>query len=182
MPLGSLVRLPLGIHQCTGQRYPFVACIDGCLTPVAASVADTLHWFTTVERVTVPAADSFLVTSQAQARNQHHTLQKPLHVRDVGVSPATIAEWCMQQDPLALIARYVDLDSKGLGCCPFGWHHSDGVDTHPSLYVYDPSFPDLCCWYCHVWKRGGSVFDFLRYYYGFEPRELWSHILAGRRF
>ena len=97
-------------------------------------------------------------------------------------SSLTIREWCSQQDPLAVISRYVALDKKGMGCCPFGMHHDDGVDAYPSLRVYRPSSPDICCWYCHTWKQGGSVFDFLRYYYGLSARDLWSHILAGGQF
>ena len=99
------------------------------------------------------------------------------------LAPAiTIAKWCLQQDALQVIGRYVALDENGLGCCPFGWHHSDGKDSHPSLWVYPPASGDLCCWYCHVWQRGGSLFDFLRYYYGLDARTLWRRIRAGEPF
>jgi hypothetical protein len=45
--------------------------------------------------------------------------------------------------------------------------------------VYQPSPPDICCWYCHAWQQGGSLFDFLRLYYGLEAGELWRLLLAG---
>ena len=53
----------------------------------------------------------------------------------------------------------------------------------PSLFLglYSAS-GDVACWYCHVWKRGGSLFDFLRYYYALEPRLLWHRILSGEQF
>jgi hypothetical protein len=37
-------------------------------------------------------------------------------------------------------------------------------------------------WHCYAWGKGGSVFDFLRSYYGLDARELWHRIQAGARF
>ncbi|WP_126597301.1 TOTE conflict system archaeo-eukaryotic primase domain-containing protein [Dictyobacter aurantiacus] len=178
VPLGSLVRLPLGVHRVTGECYPFVAWSHGQFIPVAASLADMLAWFSTVQRVPVPASIPLPITDQATP-----TIPRTIPFKTVPTETTlTIRDWCRQHDPVAMIGRYVALDQKGMGCCPFGWHHNDGVDTHPSLWVYRPSSPDLCCWYCHVWKQGGSLFDFFRYYYGLSARELWSHILAGGHF
>src|SRR5207302_1758151 len=50
----------------------------------------------------------------------------------------TIHEWCAMQDPFTLIGGYVQLDDHGMCCCPFGWHHDDGRDAHPSFRVYAP--------------------------------------------
>lgn len=88
---------------------------------------------------------------------------------------------CAQQNAVEVIGWYVRLDRNGLGCCPFGEHHSDGKDSHPSLWVYEPKHPDVCCWYCHTWQRGGSVFDFLRLYHGLEARDLWQRLKEGGR-
>jgi hypothetical protein len=99
----------------------------------------------------------------------------------VGVTN-TIRGWCASQDALSIIGRYVSLDQNGLGCCPFGWHHDDGVDTHPSFVAYCPISLGICCWYCHTWQQGGSLFDFLRLYYGLDARELWHLILSGAQF
>jgi hypothetical protein len=88
----------------------------------------------------------------------------------------------VSQDPIVVIGRYVSLDGNGMGCCPFGWHHDDGQDGHPSFVVYQPSAPSICCWYCHVWQQGGSLFDFLKLYCGLEAGELWHFLQIGFEF
>ncbi len=182
VPLGSLVRLPLGVHRLSGLRYPFVTRVNETWMPLAPSVVEMLRWFGVVERVTVPAV---LAASPLAAPPTSPQATIPFQTpfpADTAVFPSTIRDWCQLYDPVEVIGRYVALDGRGMGCCPFGWHHSDGLDSHPSLWVYRPRYPDICCWYCHVWKQGGSLFDFLRYYYGLEPSELWRRIRAGARF
>ena len=180
---GSLIRLPLGIHLRSGERYPFVTLTDDQLFPLFSSVVDALGWFETIERAPAPSLPT--LSNQRDGGSQptqcNISFKKPQPTTTVGL-PSTIREWCLSQEPLAVIGRYVSLDSNDMGCCPFGWHHDDGVDSHPSFIAYRPSFPDICCWYCHVWQQGGSLFDFLRYYYGLEACELWHHILSGRQF
>src|SRR6266567_648181 len=175
---GSLVRVPLGVHQVSGQRYPFVSLVEGRLEPVARSLSAVLAWLAMVERVPVPVLGTWedLMAVRVLPPTQN-TLQKRLPVEVAGRT-LTIREWCLQQDAVEVIGRYVTLDDKGMGCCPFGWHHRDGRDRHASLWVYRPRGTDLCCWYCHAWQRGGSLFDFLRYYYGLDARALWHHILS----
>jgi hypothetical protein len=94
----------------------------------------------------------------------------------------TIHEWCDRQDSLSVIGRYVRLDRRGMACCPFGWHHANGKDVHPSLWVHTPASSGGPCWYCNTWKRGGNLFDFLCLWYGVSSREMWRHILAGEWF
>jgi DNA primase len=86
------------------------------------------------------------------------------------------------QDPYTLIGCYVPLDSRGMGCCPFGEHHDDGRDTHPSFRVYMPATPGGCCWHCYTWGKGGNVFNFLALYLGLDARTLWSRMQAGEVF
>ncbi len=180
---GSVIRLPLGIHQRSGERYPFVRLVDGQVLPLFSSVVDALGWFGTIQRATV----SHLPTILPQRENvspptqQNISFKKPEPLTPVGPT-STIRDWCASQDALVVIGRYVSLDGNGVGCCPFGWHHDDGADTHPSFVAYRPSFPDICCWYCHTWKQGGSLFDFLRLYYGLEASELWRLLLSGFQF
>jgi hypothetical protein len=97
-------------------------------------------------------------------------------------TPATISEWCAQQDPLTLIGRYVDLNAQGLGQCPFADHHDHGQDRRRSFKVFTPSSPGGSCWHCYTWGQGGSVFDFLCLYYNLSARELWHRINEGARF
>ena len=159
---GSLIRLPLGIHLRSGERYPFVTLINGQPLPLFSSVVDALGWFETIQRAMV----SHLPTIFLQRENgspptqQNISFKKPEPITTVG-QPTTIRDWCLSQDPIAVISHYVTLDEHGRGHCPFGSHHDDGIDSHPSLVVYRPSAPSLYCWYCHVWQQGGSLFDFL---------------------
>jgi len=51
---GSLIRLPLGVHQRSGCRYPFVTWTERGVVPVASSVRGTLAWCSTLTRATVP--------------------------------------------------------------------------------------------------------------------------------
>jgi hypothetical protein len=176
------VRVPLGVHRLTGQRYPFVSLVGGQLEPVARSLSAVLTWLSTVERVRVPDLEMWEETSPARVLSTHkNTLQNLVPIPVPG-RKMSIQEWCLQQNSIEVIGRYVALDDKGMGCCPFGWHHQDGRDSRSSLWVYRPRGSDLCCWYCHAWQQGGSLFDFLRYYYGLDARSLWHRIVSGGRF
>lgn len=178
---GSLVRVPLGVHQLSGRRYPFLSLVDGRLEPVAHSLSTMLAWLAMVERVPVPDLGPWEDPTPVRSLPPtQHTLQK-LVPAEVAGRPLTIREWCLQQDAVEVIGRYVTLDERGMGCCPFGWHHARGEDRRASLWVYRPRGNDLCCWYCHAWQAGGSLFDFLRYYYGLDARTLWRRILTGGR-
>jgi hypothetical protein len=180
---GCLIRLPLGVHLRSGERYPFVTLVDGQPLSLFSSVIDALGWFETIERANVPSLLTILPQRDGgHPQTQHNiSFKKPQQTTTVG-GTRTIRDWCASQDPLAVIGRYVSLDGNGVGCCPFGWHHDDGVDTHPSFVAYRPTVPDICCWYCDVWQSGGSLFDFLRLYYGLEAGELWRLLLAGFAF
>ncbi len=179
---GSLVRVPLGVHQVSGRRYPFLLLVDGRLEPVACSLSAVLAWLAMVERVRVPDLGTWEDPTVVGALPpKENTLQK-LSPVEVAGRTMTIREWCLHQDAVEVIGRYVTLNDKGMGCCPFGWHHRDGRDSRASLWVYRPRGADLCCWYCHAWQQGGSLFDFLRYYYGLDARALWQRILAGENF
>jgi hypothetical protein len=90
--------------------------------------------------------------------------------------PQTIREWCAAQDPYCVIGAHVDLNSQGVGQCPFHWHHTSGQDQRPSFKVYTPGTPGGYSWYCYTWQQGGSVFDFLRYWHNLDARELWRRL------
>jgi hypothetical protein len=185
---GSLIRVPLGVHRRSRQWYPFVRLVNGIAVPVATSIPDLLVWLASVERVSVPA---FACASSALAPGSHthpSFSKTPALVSSVSASGAAVApsysirRWCAEQDYYALISRYVALSETGVGCCPFGDHHRNGRDEHPSFKVYTPGVPGGYCWYCYTWGRGGSVFDFLRYTYRMSPRALWHAILSGAEF
>jgi CHC2 zinc finger len=87
----------------------------------------------------------------------------------------SIREWCRSQDILVVIGRYVALDSRGVGSCPFKEHHDRG-DVRPSFQVFGGSDPH---WYCYTWRRAGDLFDFLCLYYQITPQEAWWRLQQG---
>jgi DNA primase len=87
--------------------------------------------------------------------------------------------WCAAQDPFTVIGQYVELDRRGMGHCPFGAHHSNGVDSHPSFRVYTPARPGGCCWHCYTLGLSGNVFNFLQQYHGLDAKTLWVRIQQG---
>jgi len=181
---GSLMRVPFGVHRLTGRRYPFVAVgSDGQLVPVVASVKAALSWLAQVERAAVPVASSLPQREQVEVSAPQKKCPAKKVVGSTHLdSTLSIRDWCAAQHPLTLIGRYVELDSRGIGCCPFGWHHANGRDSRPSFKVHVPKMAGGYCWYCSTWQRGGSVFDFLLLYYNLEVRELWHRILLGEQF
>lgn len=179
---GSLIRVPLGVHRRSARRYPFVEQRNGLLVPVARSVVAALSWLSTIERVSLPAALPVLGSSELLGRDEHTKYSSKASLVLAASPGMTVRDWCLAHDPRAVIGRYVELDRRGLGCCPFGWHHAAGRDRHPSLWVHVPRGGDLACWWCHTWQQGGSLFDFLRLYHGLEARDLWRRVLAGEQF
>jgi hypothetical protein len=176
---GSLIRVPFGLHRLTGERYPFLQCRDGQWEQVMTSWLDLFAWCAALAQLRssqfVPAQPIPIPTP---TKKTYPSILSPDETSD---QDQTIRTWCAAYDPLEVIGRYVELDRRGLGCCPFGSHHSDGVDSHPSFRVYRPVPPNIRCWYCHTWKQGGSLFDFFRYYYGLSARDLWIAIGQGAR-
>ncbi|SRR5581483_2121223 len=180
---GSLIRLPLGVHLRSGKRYPFVTWTGEAFAPVAPSVRSSLEWFSTIERTEIPrtldqTAPLSHETANKRAATAHHKKRSfsfP-HSHTKQATSFSIREWNAQHDPFTVIGRYVQLDHNGVGCCPFGWHHRGGHDSHASFKVYAPGTPGGYCWYCHTWQQGGSIFDFLRYYHNKDTATLWHEL------
>jgi hypothetical protein len=186
---GSLIRVPLGVHRLTGRRYPLVLWQQGRAVPVAgpSDVAGQVRWLRAQGGWAVPGGVGGVALPPSTPLG---TAARPVPGPSMTHTPAsadarpwpTIAAWCAAHDPVAVIGRYVALDQRGLGCCPFGEHHRAGRDMHPSLRVYQPARPGGTCWHCYTWGQGGSLFDFLRRSHGLDARTLWARIRAGERF
>ncbi|GHO69786.1 hypothetical protein KSC_086780 [Ktedonobacter sp. SOSP1-52] len=177
---GSLIRVPLGVHRLTGEWYPFVRLVrqewTRHLEPVATTKEASLAWLSTIERVWVPELAGVEEMSSPQSS---HVLMLPSVSTDQAACYATIADWCRAYDPYQVIGRYIALDQNGAGCCPFGEHHSAGQDRHPSFQVKPLRGSSLNCWYCYTWRQGGSLFDFLRLFYGVDAASLWARLRTG---
>ena len=182
---GSLVRLPLGVHRRTNCRYWFFSWHDEGrlhLVPTARSVQESLAWLSRLCRAVVPDLDTLPLSPNGTGHDTPQSLAKTVPLPVPVPSGTTIQAWCASQNPFTVIGRYVQLDHRGIGCCPFGEHHSDGKDSHPSLRVYQPKRAGGSCWYCYVWERGGNLFDFLCYRHEVSAKVLWHRILVGEVF
>jgi hypothetical protein len=169
---GSAIRLPFGIHRRSGRRYPFVQRSGGNWKPVADSIASQVSMLTSLGRAAPPPDANQVVSANPQKKL--FSQSSPF-----STTGQSIRDWCALQNPFVLIGRYIDLDTRGMGHCPFGWHHDGGRDEHRSFKVYQPGVAGGYCWYCHSWDQGGSVFDFLRHYHNLDARELWRGIKQG---
>ncbi len=128
---GSCIRLPLGIHRKTGDRYPFVGLGD---------------WRSQLEALSHPE----VIPSADILKYQH---EEPVHARAATPVNRELPVWekIKQRIPIGeMVSKYVDLDSKGRGRCPFR------DDQHPSFSVnFDEGY-----WHCFAGCGGGSVIDF----------------------
>jgi hypothetical protein len=171
--VGALLRLPLGIHRKSGGWYPFLTENEmGELVPVGETVADCCLWATQhVERVRVPV-DSLPLAHATANEGRILPIFRESRAREYDL---TIREWCRAQDIEAVIGRYVQLDRRGVGRCPFKEHHYRG-DLRPSFQVFGGVDAH---WYCYTWGRAGNLFDFLCLYHGCSAQEMWQRILCG---
>ncbi len=128
---GSCIRLPLGIHRKTGDRYPFVGLGD---------------WRSQLEALSHPEA----IPTADILRYQY---EEPVHARAAAPINGELPVWEKIKQRISIgemVSKYVDLDSKGRGRCPF---HDD---QHPSFSVnFDEGY-----WHCFAGCGGGSVIDF----------------------
>jgi len=173
---GSLIRMPLGIHRQSRGWYPFLhQTAWGVWVPVGETVAACYAWVCEqVERVAVPL-------SVVQACSAAVTLRGCEGMDMVGgvevsrPGPGSIRAWCRSEDIVAVIGRYVALDRRDVGSCPFKAHHYRG-DVRPSFQVFGGDDPH---WYCYTWRRAGDLFDFLCLYHQITPHEAWVRLREG---
>ncbi len=168
--VGSLVRLPLGVHRKSGGWYPFVAMgSHGLLLPVGETVAACCAWASEHgERVVVP---DDVVVMDDEVVDAPESGEGGVGREGYGA----IREWCVSQDIVEGVGRYTRLNGRGVGRCPLPDHHYRG-DVHPSFQVFGGADAH---WYCYTWGRAGDLFDFLRFYHGLTVNEAWERLQAG---
>jgi hypothetical protein len=173
---GSLMRLPLGVHRQSRGWYPFVQVgSDGTLMPVGETVAACCAWLCqSVQRVAVPAPVNVVCSAPETAEERSRSIVTGgMTALKASHGPyESIRAWCRSQDIVAVIGRYVALDARGMGSCPFKAHHHRG-DVRPSFQVFGGSASH---WYCYVWQRAGDLFDFYCFYYQLAPQAMWRRI------
>lgn len=171
---GSVIRVPLGMHRKSRGWYPFLVVVDGgLLVPVGDSVAVCCAWVVEVVRwVAVP--DVGLVVGEGHDQDGGGYVARDWPGRGLQVPGGydSIRAWCASQDCRAVIGRYVRLDRRGVGSCPFKEHHYRG-DRRPSFQVFSDH------WYCYTWGRAGDLCDFLCLYHNLSAQEVWQRLRAG---
>ncbi len=152
--LGSLVRLPLGVHRKSGQVYPFINR-DGVLL----SSSTTVNMQTILHEQMAILADPSRVPlhfiMRVLARVPPDPLPRPKPTPEFRSTPTTdglsLSERLKSQiSVLEFVSRYVQLDDRNLGYCPF---HDDQMK---SFGVH----PDQNYWHCFAGCGGGSIIDF----------------------
>ncbi len=143
---GSLVRLPLGIHQITKYRYGFV---DHMGTPIAPTVREQMKMLTNPERVSRNFIDQILAIAP-ESKPIFPT--KPYILRPKNrIIGDTLSERIKNRISVYdFVNQYVELNEQGFGYCPF---HDDqkmsfGVNQEHNF------------WNCFACDKGGSVVDF----------------------
>jgi len=145
--VGSLVRLPLGIHRKSGKRYHFIT-LKG--EPLAPTIREQMRVLSQPQRIPRTFIDRTLAAYEPP--------QKPQPRPDFRVVNREAASY---DNPLSeriktvisvhdFVSRYVALDANGRGLCPF---HDD---QHRSFGVH----PTQNYWHCWAGCGGGSVIDF----------------------
>jgi hypothetical protein len=174
---GSLIRMPLGVHRQSRGWYPFLHQVAwGAWVPVGETVAACCAWVCEqVEPVAVPLEVVRACSVAATPTGGEALCLDGGRVEVSRPGPGSIRAWCRSEDIVAAIGRYVALDRRGVGCCPFKEHHYRG-DVRPSFQVFGGDDPH---WYCYTWRRAGDLFDFLCLYHQITPQEAWVRLQEG---
>lgn len=128
---GSCIRLPFGIHLKTGKMYPFLGLGD---------------WRSQITELSNPKR----IPIQEVMKYQYKEPQKQIRRNPLNGELPLWEKVKRQITVLELVENYVELNSKGVGKCPF---HDD---THPSFSVNIKEN----YWHCFSGCGGGSVIDF----------------------
>jgi hypothetical protein len=142
--VGSLVRLPFGIHRKSGKRYGFI-------TPVGEALAPTLReqivQLRQPQQVSQRYIDQLIATLPAPP-------PKP-SPKQIFAARSVSGERLSERLKSAIsvydfVSRYVQLDAHGKGLCPF---HDDHVQSFQVNVVEN-------YWHCYAGCGGGSIIDF----------------------
>lgn len=144
--LGSLVRLPLGVHRMSGKVYPFV---DHDGHPLATTPRELLPILAEAKPIALP----FILSKIAKAPQvEVPKPSRPFVMREIApTSKLKPSEKIKARiSTVEFIQQYVELDNQGKGYCPF---HDD---EHKSFNVVEGG--DY--WNCFAGCGGGDLIHF----------------------
>ncbi len=141
--LGSLIRLPFGVHRLTGRRYGFY---DQFGEPLGRTLREQISALQTPKFVSAAflKPQKTISSSKTPEVPPKRLQESTEHVSERIKAQVTVLEF---------ISQYVDLkrtESGAIGLCPF---HDD---QHPSFGVNDKEN----YWHCFAGCGGGSIIDF----------------------
>lgn len=137
---GSLIRLPFGVHQKSGERYGFYLS-NG--EPIALTLPEQIHVLARPRVVSEEMYESYRAIGRSTPENREMKLQK--------ATGETISQRIKSRITVYdFVGQYVELSPSGSGHCPF---HDD---QHTSFSVnHKENY-----WHCFAGCGGGSVIDF----------------------
>ena len=152
--VGSLIRLPFGVHRKSGKVYPFVNIEDGL--PIAETTYEQLLKLWRVKTVSKAAIEKYAMLESKDKETRTPTSA-------VNETQESVWSKIRASEPaINFIGRYVELTptpTGAIGYCPF---HEDEV---PSFSVnVEGNY-----WNCFAGCGGGSIIDF---YMKFKDVEL----------
>ncbi|MBZ0320114.1 MAG: hypothetical protein K8L91_27120 [Anaerolineae bacterium] len=152
---GSLIRLPLGFHRRVkvagqpGKRFGFQAP-DGA--PLASTIREQLALLAYAERVPQGLFETLLC--EVPESEKRTVVTMPFVTKPVDAHAPLSERIKAAISVLDFVSRYVELDGKNWGFCPFhdDQHQSFGVDAERNF------------WSCQAGCGGGSLIDFWSLY------------------
>lgn len=152
--LGSLVRLPLGVHRKSGKVYPFINR-DG--VPLATHPTGDTQTIVHQQMAILadPARVPLHFIMRVLGRVPPDPLPRSKPTSEFRSTQATdglsLSERLKRQiSVLEFVNRYVQLDERNLGYCPFHDDHIKSFGVHPAQNY----------WHCFAGCGGGSIIDF----------------------
>ncbi len=156
--VGYSVRGPFGLHQKSGERYPFILP-DG--RPVATTLGGQLGYILSVPTIDVMREverrswleeERIGTLDRAPEPTRERTQERWRPFEPLGQSP--IERWKRDHPLEEVLAGYgVEVSRSGVYHCPLP-HHGNGDQT-PSLSVD----VERGLWHCHMSGQGGSSLD-----------------------
>jgi hypothetical protein len=158
--VGSLVRLPLGIHRKSGKRYGFVTP-DG--RPLAPTAREQMAILAHPHSISKPYVQIVL---SSLPKEEPNPIPKDLRRLFAGNAKQLSERIKRSISVYEFVSRFVDLDEHGRGLCPFHDDHrqSFGVNQDGNFWS--------CFAQCGEKPHGGSIIHFWQKWrrdlYGFD--------------
>jgi CHC2 zinc finger len=162
--VGSLVRLPFGRHQITGEFYGFINRNGEPLAPRRREQIEILAY---PDRVSHEFIDSILAVARP-AKRTFEIDRTRLKSYSLDMPPDERIKRAVS--PIDFISQYVELDGQDRGLCPFHDDHKQ------SFKVYEDG------WHCFAGCEGNTIIDFYIKWKGYQsltlPPDEWKKVLA----